>query len=140
MKQCYTCKIMKPFEQFQKRVKNKDGLDHKCKECSSAYHKKIYENNEKRRQNVREAEKRAIARNKKIVEEYKEKHPCVDCNISDIEVLSFDHIIGQKRFNIADGVQRGVGEETLLNEIAKCEIVCMNCHTKRTKRRNRELV
>lgn len=140
MKECFVCKIVKPFDNFQKRVKNSDGLDHKCKQCSSEYHKNIYKNNQKRRQNIREAEKRSIQRNKILVEEYKLLNPCVDCNISDTEVLSFDHVRGQKKFNIADGVQRGVGEATLREEIEKCEVVCMNCHTKRTKRRRRETV
>jgi hypothetical protein len=140
MKTCLKCKLEKTLDNYQKRAKNGDGLDNKCKECSSAYHKNIYQNSEKRRQNIREGEKRSIQRNKKLVEEYKLKNPCMDCSISDIEVLSFDHVVGKKRFNIADGVQRGVGEETLLLEIEKCEVVCMNCHTKRTKRRKRESV
>jgi len=138
VKKCISCGVNKSLDMFWKKAKNIDGRDNKCGECSKSYHRKIYSENDKRKQNVREAEKRAIARNKKLVQEYKEKYPCVDCNISDTEVLSFDHIVGQKRFNISDGVQRGVGEETLLKEIAKCEIVCMNCHTKRTKRRHRE--
>jgi hypothetical protein len=35
MKVCKECKIEKPFSEFRKNGKNKDGLTTKCKSCYS---------------------------------------------------------------------------------------------------------
>lgn len=60
---------------------------------------------------------------------------CVDCKIwGPPEVLGFDHIEGEKKFNI--GQSWNQGRVALEEEIAKCEIVCANCHAIRTKKRN----
>jgi hypothetical protein len=49
--------------------------------------------------------------------------------------LTFDHISGEKVFNI--GPSWNQGRKALEDEIAKCEIVCSNCHAIRTKARAR---
>lgn len=65
------------------------------------------------------------------------KSACKDCGNSDFRVLDFDHLPGcVKRFNIA----RAVGASTrswkaIEDEIAKCEVVCSNCHRIRTLER-----
>ena len=46
-------------------------------------------------------------------------------------VMDFDHIDGEKAFNIGMAVCRR-GSAALLAEAAKCEIVCSNCHRART--------
>jgi len=40
--------------------------------------------------------------------------------------LQFNHIIGEKKFNISHDPKRKWSD--MLNEIAKCEILCANCH------------
>ncbi len=60
-------------------------------------------------------------------------HPCVDCGESDPLALEFDHL-GEKSFNIAKGL-RDHSWDTVLAEIRKCEVVCANCHRRRTARR-----
>ena len=50
-------------------------------------------------------------------------------------VLEFDHR-GDKSFNIAKGL-RDRGWDDLLEEIAKCDVVCANCHRRRTAVRGR---
>ena len=61
------------------------------------------------------------------------EHPCVDCGESDPVVLEFDHL-GDKKFGIADGI-RNRNWQDVLDEIAKCEVVCANCHRRRTAKR-----
>ena|SRR5882672_3899294 len=62
---------------------------------------------------------------------------CTDCGEYDPIVLEFDHLPGyEKRFEIA----RAVGSSTrswkaIKAEIDKCEIVCANCHRRRTNQR-----
>lgn len=58
--------------------------------------------------------------------------PCVDCGFRyPPECMDFDHVRGEKLFNI--GMNRDRKPEVVLKEIAKCEIVCANCHRIRTK-------
>ncbi|GAA1744780.1 hypothetical protein [Microbacterium paludicola] len=69
--------------------------------------------------------------------DYLESHPCVDCGETDPIVLDFDHLPGvDKKFTIS----RAVGASTrswraIALEIAKCEVVCANCHRRRTAMR-----
>lgn len=58
--------------------------------------------------------------------------PCVDCGGRfPPHAMQFDHVRGEKEFNIArEGTRCTV--ERLYAEIAKCDLVCANCHAQRT--------
>lgn len=66
--------------------------------------------------------------------------PCMDCGQSFPEyVMEFDHVRGEKKGNVlvmASKVSRAV----LDAEIAKCDVVCANCHKIRTHFRRSPLV
>lgn len=66
--------------------------------------------------------------------DYLKEHPCVDCGTDDIVVLEFDHVRGQKEFNI--GTRAGDVREwhRVVNEIEKCEVRCANCHRRKTSK------
>jgi hypothetical protein len=66
-----------------------------------------------------------------VVLAYLREHPCVDCGEVDPVVLEFDHL-GDKRDAVGALASEGHGERVLLAEIAKCEVVCVNCHRRRT--------
>ena len=90
---------------------------------------------------VYEGRKGYKLRNRQLVIEYLKTHPCVDCGNSDIRVLEFDHVRGQKLGNVSHAVHQTWSEEKLLNEIAKCEVRCCNCHRIATiERRNKSLI
>lgn len=56
---------------------------------------------------------------------------CVDCGEKDPICLEFDHRDPlTKEFNIGEGYNKS--EKDILQEISKCDIVCANCHRKRT--------
>ena len=57
---------------------------------------------------------------------------CVDCGNTDIRVLEFDHVRGEKIWSVSEMVTRGSGMDVLLAEIAKCEVRCRNCHVIKT--------
>ena len=61
--------------------------------------------------------------------------PCKDCNVKfPPECMDFDHVEDNKLYNVSG--LRGFGSfKKLKEEIAKCEIVCANCHRIRTKKR-----
>jgi len=61
------------------------------------------------------------------------EHPCVDCGESDPIVLEFDHR-GDKLFNVSYGL-RDRNWAAVLAEMEKCDVVCANCHRRRTAAR-----
>lgn len=74
-------------------------------------------------------------RNQGFVDEYLEKHPCVDCGEKDIIVLEFDHVRGTKRMAICEMAMRSYSIKAIEDEIAKCEVRCANCHRRVTHNR-----
>ena len=71
--------------------------------------------------------------NRLYVKELKEKTPCKDCGINyPSYVMHFDHL-RDKEFNIGSYSHKSINR--LMLEISKCEIVCANCHAKRTHER-----
>lgn len=60
--------------------------------------------------------------------------PCADCkNRFPPECMDFDHVRAPKLGRISWFMHRVCMEE-LLDEIAKCELVCSNCHRIRTRK------
>lgn len=61
---------------------------------------------------------------------------CSVCPEKDILVLQFDHRDPKtKSFNISELLsRRKISDWKLIEEIEKCDVVCANCHTRRTAR------
>ena len=60
--------------------------------------------------------------------------PCEDCGgMFPPECMDFDHVRGKKEFGIATSINGG--RKRLAKEIAKCDVVCANCHRIRTRKR-----
>lgn len=68
-----------------------------------------------------------------LVNEAKNR-PCADCGFTyPFYVMQFDHRDpSTKSFTIGSSVTRGLGINAYKNEIAKCDVVCANCHAQRT--------
>ena len=60
---------------------------------------------------------------------------CVDCGTTELVVLDFDHVRGEKTSRISR--MRGASIPRLLAEIAKCEVRCANCHRRVTALRRK---
>lgn len=71
------------------------------------------------------------------VMQYKLDRGCADCGYSaHPAALDFDHRPGTTKVrDIKSG--RQLGWQALMDEIAKCDVVCANCHRIRTVNRNR---
>ena len=85
------------------------------------------------------SEKSSVAKQKsylaKYIQELKEKTPCMDCKESyPYYVMDFDHVRGRKQANVMELVPT-LSKKRIDEEIAKCEIVCSNCHRIRTHMR-----
>jgi 5-methylcytosine-specific restriction endonuclease McrA len=60
---------------------------------------------------------------------------CARCGIDDLEVLEFDHIERKdKVLSVARMINRCMAWEDIQNELSKCQILCANCHKKKTLR------
>jgi hypothetical protein len=81
---------------------------------------------------ARRKRERAESRTRYLIE-YFRAHPCADCGESDPLVLEFDHL-RDKRFEVTNQFASRNWQE-ILDEISKCEVVCANCHRRRTARR-----
>lgn len=129
-KTCWKCQTIKPTSDFSVNKTKSDGLQTQCRRCRKTYHTAYY-TKEKRAHLVRNAKTKRIKR--QFVYDYLKTHPCVDCGESDPTVLTFDHVRGRKLFTIASG-HNTKNLDTIKKEIAKCDVVCANCHTRRTAR------
>lgn len=131
---CTGCGQERDAEQdFNWRHKERGIRNTRCKFCQSQASKKHYENNKLM------YAKRARARgpivlkeNRKRLVEYLAHHPCMDCGQTDVRVLDFDHVGGEKLGHISRMIGIGYSWSTIEAEIAKCEVRCANCHRIKT--------
>lgn len=93
-------------------------------------------NSERMKARAIEATARQRAKLRAFVVEIKEQGCCADCGTSQsAHAMDFDHVRGVKRDAVANLVRVPVSLRTLKEEIAKCELVCANCHRGRTQSR-----
>ena len=106
----------------------------RCKSCNREYQKKWrLQNIDIQRQRVRENNKRLKMRNMEYVCNILSKSGCVICGESDPVVLDFDHITGFiKEDTISNLIKRNASIENIQLEIDKCQILCANCHRRKT--------
>jgi hypothetical protein len=67
---------------------------------------------------------------KQEIDEYKVERGCAKCGYNGhAAALDFNHLNPEeKKFNIGEAFANSFGRERVMNEIAKCEILCANCH------------
>ncbi len=127
-KKCSTCKHHKPIESFHRKGK---GLQPKCKSCQSAYLHNHYLCNKAA---YNRSKKKARQKVQNFISECKTK-PCADCKQTyPPYVMDFDHKYN-KDFCINRGEAQGIAKSRLIAEMAKCDVVCANCHRIRTHKR-----
>jgi hypothetical protein len=114
---CVKCKqVRSPEDFFSAGWKN--GKQYFRRTCKKCYHLK------------------KKVRIKKINDwyiDYKKNLCCGQCGCNDYRVLDFDHIHGEKFMNVSE--MRGNGrfsKKKVLEEIAKCQVLCANCHRIKT--------
>jgi hypothetical protein len=130
VKRCSKCREVKPLHEFNRLRKANDGRQSYCRDCNKAYH---YRNWDKHMAQIRARRVRSRQEAREFIVGYLRDHPCVDCGETDVVVLEFDHL-RDKTSNVSNLI--GSGQlKRLKREIEKCEVVCANCHRRRTARR-----
>ena len=131
-KRCSRCGLVKPLDAFGRRGDN-GRLQGNCRECNRQYLKEHYAlNRPYYRAKARRRRLQTKARYHGRLRTYFLDHPCVDCGEDDPVVLQFDHVRGEKIYNIGTLVAAAAPWERIETEIAKCEVRCANCHWRRT--------
>jgi hypothetical protein len=131
MKKCNTCNQTKPFEEFHKRSGSRNGYQTCCKICRKARDAKRFSDPEARKRQYA-INKNSMNKNRQRLYDYAKDKSCIICGESDNACLQFDHRDGtNKLFNVSEGVNK-YGWIKIFAEISKCDILCANCHHKRT--------
>ena len=132
-KRCYgSCKTDLPIAEFAPNKSKPGGVDTYCRECRRAYNQTYYqltkvEKNPDRIKRTRTARRALVDRFIGFMQD----KACADCGETDVRVLEFDHL-RDKKASISDLIRSGSKWSVIMEEIAKCEIVCANDHRRRT--------
>lgn len=128
MQVCSKCQVQKEAHEFA--AKGLDCRHSHCKQCQRVISREHYARNKEEYRTRIKAKQRAL---RALVSELK-KGPCVDCGqCFHPWQMDFDHRPGSgKQREIAAMVSHGTPWEVIAAEIAKCDLVCANCHRHRT--------
>jgi hypothetical protein len=131
MKLCGKCGQVKPVSEFHRW--KRDGHQTWCKVCRRAYDRAYHQKNKARRLDQK---KRLHRKMNDWYRSLKEGKPCTDCGgVFHQCAMTWDHLPGtDKRSEVSTLLQRH-SRRQILAEIAKCELVCANCHAVRTYNR-----
>lgn len=109
---------------------------YKCRPCTNEYSMTNYRANKARviSQSITRNTARKMDNRQRMVE-YLKSRTCADCPESDPVVMEFDHL-GNKTECVSNMVASSYKWDTILKEIQKCDLVCANCHRRRTASRH----
>lgn len=131
MNTCTVCHELKEEECFA--LKGRSGKRREiCRVCVKDRDKAYYQANKEK---TKQRTAARVVEIRKYIYDYLSTHPCVDCGESDIVVLEFDHVRGEKVSNVSSLVPNHASNAKIDAEIAKCEIRCCNCHRRVTAKR-----
>jgi hypothetical protein len=125
MKTCSKCGADKSIDRFYARTKSSDGRQGVCKPCMT----------ESKRDSIRKTNNRQRSVASAYVDSIK-RSPCMDCGIFyPPYVMQFDHRDPSTKIAPVSTLIGGGMSQRLITEIAKCDLVCANCHCVRTYQR-----
>lgn len=126
-KKCYCCQTEKNIDDFGFNRRNKDKRRGECKECHSQ------NNSDYSKSELGKATRfNKTQRNRKFIYDFLQKSKCVDCGDTRWQVLEFDHVKGDKKYDVSHLINGTSSLKTIQDEIDKCEIRCANCHRLKT--------
>ena len=129
MKTCSKCGQEKTLAEFSKNSRAKDGKHPWCKTCFAEYERNRYQNGDKARKLNNKS--KIIKKRQDYIWKILVESTCKACGEDDPLVLEFDHRDpATKAYNVTD--MYVLSEAKIAEEIAKCDILCANCHRRRT--------
>ena len=133
-KYCRRCGNVLNVENFNKNKAKKDGLNSFCRQCSKDYLKEHYKRN--KRYYIDKAEKHKKKTRLSRLDILKDK-ACLHCGEADPDVLEFHHRNPTDKYkNVSTLFSKGWSRK-VVEEMAKCDILCANCHRRLTAKERR---
>jgi len=140
---CTKCLVQKDLSNFDPRPNRPSKYDSHCKECKYKvkiqWEKDNKDHVSKRRTKLRKEkpniyiamDQRRHDKRRDFINKLKDV-PCMDCNGRFLSfVMHFDHRDPKTKIESISRMH-SCSLEMIKNEIAKCDIVCANCHAVRT--------
>lgn len=135
-KVCTRCSQEKDIQEFTFRNKQRGKRDTRCNVCTREIARDYYARHQEAFR-ARSARRNRHARQTVEIQllAYLKDKQCVDCGERDPVVFEFDHVTGTKHFAISQIIGSWQPNwQRVIEEIAKCEIRCVNCHRRKTAR------
>lgn len=125
---------MRTCSKCGKRYRDYEQRNSFCRPCKRfydrEYHKTRTSYEKGRKQFLQEKRKRNI---RLSVRRYKASKGCAECSETDPIVLELDHRDrNDKTDHISQMITRGMALVRIMVEVKKCDVVCANCHRRRT--------
>lgn len=125
-KECSLCKEIKPLSAFGMRLGKKH---YSCKACLNEKQKNQYKKN---KAYWLDMNRRNRAKNRSLYNELKENTPCKMCGKTYPNyVMDFDHRDPATKKHPVSAMM-GHSWKAIQEEIAKCDLLCANCHRVKT--------
>ncbi len=116
-------------------------MAYKNSEKKREYQKQWYQENKReiearRRERYRQNPEKRRAKDERyrkglrdFIDDLKKAGACIRCGIADYRVLDYHHRDpGQKEIGLSWAWKQRIGKQATLDEIAKCDLICANCH------------
>ena len=133
---CARCGQSKPAHDFHQ---SRTGQFSYCRDCRRAYDRAYYAERGKETRLARMRLWRRAAR--AWMDELKVGRACADCGeIFPPYVMHWDHLPGHRKIAEISAMVGNRRRDIVLDELAKCELVCANCHVMRTVARARRTI
>lgn len=128
VKRCPTCDQERPSDQFYRDASRRDGFAVRCKSCHQTW-KRQWRVSESGRRSSRLAQRRHRERRFAEIKNALPGLACQRCGETDPVVLEFHH---RDRSEKSGEVSRMIAShrpwQDVSDEIAKCDVLCANCH------------
>lgn len=127
-KVCTVCGKRKALSKFYRRASSSDGVRSACKECSKTQQHAYTRTHLGQ---LVQSKKDRRARMRVWFQKLKSRAACKACGEDDPRCLDFHHRDPtEKEFKLADAIRQGWSKKKIVEEIAKCDVLCANCHRK----------
>ena len=129
VRRCQKCRVEKPLDQYHRANGKALGHAYVCKACRAAYSR-----TPKERERARAVNAARYQQAREVFYTLKDR-PCMDCGGRFPHyVMEFDHPNRKiKTGNISQMAMAGMTQR-LLDELARTDLVCSNCHKVRTRK------
>jgi hypothetical protein len=130
-KRCGRCEEVKPVSEFHRY--HRGGFQAWCKACRKIYDAAYTRATRERRREIRREKRPEFLA---WYHALKTGRPCAECGqVYHWSAMQWDHRPGEEKGGNVGDLARRMCKRRVLIEIAKCDLVCANCHALRTFRR-----